>query len=57
VGTWCIVGVSLAKSWTATLTPWTVVAAPFIGAGLGLLAGLYPSLRASRIEPIEAFRR
>lgn len=57
LGTLAVLGVAIAKDWTATLTPWTVMAAPLLGAVLGMVAGLYPALRAARIEPIEAFRR
>ncbi len=35
----------------ATLAP-----APLAGAVPGMLAGLYPAWRASRIEPVEALR-
>jgi putative ABC transport system permease protein len=34
-----------------------VVAAPVVGAAVGLLAGLYPALRASLMEPADALRR
>jgi len=34
-----------------------VIAAPVAGAVVGLLAGLYPALRASVLEPADALRR
>jgi putative ABC transport system permease protein len=43
--------------WTAVLDPAAVLPAPFIGAATGLLAGLYPALRAATIEPLQALRR
>lgn len=48
---------ALAHQWTAILQPWAVLPAPLIGSLIGLAAGLYPSLRAASIEPVEALRR
>ncbi|MFJ2021406.1 ABC transporter permease [Streptomyces nodosus] len=51
-----VIGTALARNWTAVLEPYTVLPAPLIGVVIGFLAGLYPALRAARIEPLEALR-
>lgn len=55
VGT--VVVVAIVREWTPVLAPWTVLPAPLLGAVAGLVAGLYPAYRASRIEPADALRR
>lgn len=45
------------RDWTAVLPPWLAFVGPLAGAVTGLLAGTYPALRASRIQPAEAIRR
>jgi len=57
LGVLTILGVTLYRHWTALLDPRIVVAAPLAGAAVGLLAGLYPALRASLLEPADALRR
>ena len=57
IGVVVVVLVALGKQWTPVIEPLTVAAAPFIGLLTGLLAGAYPALRASRIEPVAALRR
>ncbi len=57
IGTAVVVGVSAARQWTPVLDPTTLATAPVLGLATGLLAGLYPAWRASRIPPAEALRR
>jgi putative ABC transport system permease protein len=40
----------------ARITPWSVVVALLLGAGAGILFGVYPSSRAAKLDPITALR-
>lgn len=51
-----VVAVSAARQWTPVLDPWLPFAAPPAGALVGLVAGFYPSIRAARMEPVDALR-
>ncbi|MFF2526982.1 ABC transporter permease [Streptomyces liangshanensis] len=57
IGTATVVVVSAMRAWTPVIDPLTLAAAPALGLATGLLAGLYPAWRASRISPAEALRR
>ncbi|MFJ8331350.1 ABC transporter permease [Streptomyces sp. NPDC094437] len=56
LGTAVVVGVSFHNEWKPVLDPATLAAAPALGLATGLLVGLYPSWRASNIQPVEALR-
>jgi putative ABC transport system permease protein len=57
LGVVAVLAVAVYQHWTALLDPRIVLAAPAAGAVTGLLAGLYPALRAGTIEPADALRR
>ncbi|CAN5569558.1 hypothetical protein BH24ACT5_BH24ACT5_03150 [soil metagenome] len=56
VGMITVVAVVASRDWTTTLGARYLAAAPFAGAVTGLLAGLQPARRASRITPASALR-
>ncbi len=57
LGIAAVSGVAAIREWTAVVEPWMTIPAPLLGTVTGLLAGLYPALRASRIQPIDALQR
>lgn len=56
VGRFFTIGISKLTNNPAIITPSTLINAMIFAAGTGLIFGMYPAIRASRLNPIEALR-
>jgi putative ABC transport system permease protein len=57
LGAMIAIGISSVTPVPASIEPWSVVLGIGITAIVGLFFGLYPAMRAARLDPIEALRR
>ena len=59
------IGLGLGAAWLieantplpAAVAPWSLIAATLLGLVVGIISGVYPARRASRLDPIEALRQ
>ena len=56
IGVLATAAIASGNHWTPVMNPALVLAAPFLGIGIGVLAGFYPAIRAARITPMAALR-
>jgi putative ABC transport system permease protein len=49
-------GVAAYAGWKTIVTLWSIVLSVGVSAGVGLVFGSYPAMRAARLDPVEALR-
>ena len=56
IGVLATAAIASGNHWTPVMNTTLVLAAPFLGVAVGVLAGCYPAIRAARITPMAALR-
>ena len=56
IGVLATAAIASGNHWTPVMNTGLVIAAPFLGVVVGILAGCYPAIRAARITPMAALR-
>jgi putative ABC transport system permease protein len=59
------IGLGLTAAWViqattplpAAVAPWSLIVATLLGLVVGIVSGVYPARRASRLDPIDALRQ
>ena len=49
-------GVAVYAGWKTIVTVWSILLSVGVSAGVGLVFGSYPAMRAARLDPVEALR-
>lgn len=50
-------GIAAATPLPASVAPWSIVVGVMVGMGVGIVSGVYPASRASRLDPVVALRQ